>query len=93
MEEAVPNQLPSGYDEDFVSVVEVDFQCLICHLPLKEPVQTRCGHRFCKECLEEHLRRCVVGNIARMKLVIVHNVRPCFRKWRKHIKRTETHES
>ena len=72
MEEAVPNQLPSGYDEDFVTVVEEDFQCLICHLPLKEPVQTRCGHRFCKECLEEHMRRCVVGNIAKMKLLIVH---------------------
>ena len=72
MEEAVPNQLPSGYDEDFVTVVEEDFQCLICHLPLKEPVQTRCGHRFCKECLEEHLRRCVVDNMTRMKLLIVH---------------------
>ncbi|KAL9954676.1 hypothetical protein ACROYT_G042239 [Oculina patagonica] len=50
-------RLPSGYDEDFVNAVEEDFQCLICHLPLKEPVQTRCGHRFCKECLEEHFTR------------------------------------
>ena len=48
---------PSGYEEDFVNTVEEDFQCLICHLPLKEPVLTRCGHRFCKECLEEHNRR------------------------------------
>ena len=93
MAEAATNQLPSGYDEDFLTVVEEDFQCLICHLPLKEPVQTRCGHRFCKECLEEHLRRCVVGNIAKMKLLIVHHVRPCFRKWRKHNKRTEARES
>ena len=52
-----PNQLPSGYDEDFVNAVEDDFQCLICYLPLKEPVLTRCGHRFCKECLGEHFRR------------------------------------
>jgi len=40
-----------------VNAAEDDFQCLICHLPLKEPVLTRCGHRFCKECLEEHFRR------------------------------------
>ncbi|KAM7436802.1 hypothetical protein ABFA07_013447 [Porites harrisoni] len=50
-------QLPSGYDEDFVYEVEDDCLCLICHLPLKEPALTRCGHRFCKVCLEEHLKR------------------------------------
>ena len=58
MAEASGRHSPSGYDEDFVSEVEDDFQCLICHLPLKDPVQTRCGHRFCKECLEEHFRWC-----------------------------------
>ena len=52
-----PLQLPSGYDEEFVNEVEDDFLCLICQLPLKEPVQTRCGHRFCNACLEEHFRR------------------------------------
>ncbi|XP_078355890.1 TNF receptor-associated factor 4-like [Oculina patagonica] len=51
------NWPPSGYDEDFVNAVEEDCQCLICHLPLKEPVLTRCGHRFCKECLEVYFRR------------------------------------
>jgi len=50
-------RLPSGHDEEFMSEVEDDFHCLICQLPLKEPVLTRCGHRFCKECLKEHLRR------------------------------------
>ncbi|XP_027056332.1 TNF receptor-associated factor 6-like [Pocillopora damicornis] len=48
---------PAGYDEDFVEAVDEDLQCLICHLPLKEPIQTRCGHRFCKDCLEEYIRR------------------------------------
>ena len=37
---------PSGHDEDFVEAVEEDFQVL-----------TRCGHRYCKECLDEHIGR------------------------------------
>ena len=52
-------QLPLGYDEEFVQEVEDDLVCLICHFPLRAPVQTRCGHRFCNACLEEHLRRYV----------------------------------
>jgi len=55
---AQTGRLPSGYDEEFESEVAEDFNCLICQLALKEPGLTRCGHRFCKECLEEHLRRC-----------------------------------
>ena len=60
MAEATRNWQPSGYYEGFVNAVEKDFQCLICCFPLKEPVITRCGHRFCKDCLEEHfiIRRC-----------------------------------
>ena len=50
-------QLPSGHDDEFLYAVEDDFMCLICHLPLKEPVLTRCGHRFCNACLEEYLLR------------------------------------
>jgi len=57
MAEAARNQLPSGYDEDFVSTVEDDLHCSICDLPFKEPLLTRCGHRFCKECLEDYFRR------------------------------------
>ena len=34
-----------------------DLHCIICSLPSKEPVLTRCGHRFCRQCLEEFLRR------------------------------------
>ena len=60
MAEALCNtQLPSGYDEEFVHEVDGDFECLICQLALKEPVQTRCGHRYCSACLAEHLRRYV----------------------------------
>lgn len=47
--------LPCGYEEDFTSPVDDDLQCLICQLPLREPVLTRCGHRFCRQCLEKHM--------------------------------------
>ena len=63
MAEASRSQLPSGFDEGFVNAVEEDLQCSICHLPLKEPVLTRCGHRFCKECVEEHFRRWDVKHV------------------------------
>ena len=53
-------RLPSGHAEDFVNAVEEDLQCSICHFPLKEPVLTRCGHRFCKEYLEEQFKRLFV---------------------------------
>ena len=57
MAEVRMNSLPSGYEYEFISTVLDDHHCLICHLPLREPVQTRCGHRFCKKCLNEAIRR------------------------------------
>ena len=57
MAEVRMNSLPSGYEYEFISTVLDDHHCLICHLPLREPVQTRCGHRFCKKCLDEAIRR------------------------------------
>ena len=55
----VPNSrsVPSGHDEQFVNQPDEDFHCIICFLPSKEPVLTRCGHRFCRQCLEEYMRR------------------------------------
>ena len=57
MAEVGKNPLPSGYEYEFISTVLDDLHCLICHLPLREPVLTRCGHRFCKNCLDEAIRR------------------------------------
>ena len=51
--------MASGFEEDFVNPVDEDFHCLVCHLPLREPVQTKCGHRFCKLCLDQHMERFV----------------------------------
>ena len=55
----VPNRrsVPSGHDEQFVVPPDEDLHCIICFLPSKEPVLTRCGHRFCRQCLEEYMRR------------------------------------
>ena len=46
-----------GYDEEFINAFEDDLQCTICHLPLKDPMLTKCGHRCCKKCLDEHFKR------------------------------------
>ena len=53
----VNRSVPSGYDEQFVNPPDEDMLCIICFLPSKEPVLTRCGHKFCRQCLEEHIRR------------------------------------
>ena len=59
-EAAINRFIPSGYDEDFVFPPDEDLHCIICQLPSKEAVLTKCGHRFCQECLEEHLRRYLI---------------------------------
>ena len=53
------SEIPCGYDEDFVNPIDEDLQCSICYVAIREPVLTRCGHRFCKECLEGHMARYV----------------------------------
>ena len=57
MAEAPANESLGGYDEEFVNEVEDDLQCAICQLPLKDPMLTKCGHRFCRQCLDEHFKR------------------------------------
>ena len=46
-----------GYDYEFTSKVREDWECLVCHLPLKDPMQiVGCGHRLCNICLESLFR-------------------------------------
>ena len=57
----LPNQVEpgsEGYDEYFDPPLEAKYKCSICLLGLREPVQTtgNCSHRFCKDCILQHIR-------------------------------------
>lgn len=57
MAEAQANLSLGGYDDNFVNKVDDDLICGICIFPVKEPVLTSCGHRFCRACLDGHFSR------------------------------------
>ena len=46
-----------GFEAYFVSDLLKRHECPICLLAMRNPVQTECGHLFCKECLEPILKR------------------------------------
>ena len=50
------NLRPEGYDECFDPPLENKYECPICLLGLREPVQTICGHRFCRGCILRSIR-------------------------------------
>eukprot|EP00112_Aurelia_sp_Birch-Aquarium-sp1_P021887 Seg5995.2 transcript_id=Seg5995.2/GoldUCD/mRNA.D3Y31 product="TNF receptor-associated factor 3" protein_id=Seg5995.2/GoldUCD/D3Y31 len=39
-----------GYDGNFVSPLDDHHKCPVCGFALREPMQTECGHRLCKDC-------------------------------------------
>ncbi|XP_065647117.1 TNF receptor-associated factor 6 isoform X5 [Hydra vulgaris] len=45
-----------GYDEHFDPPAPDVYECPICLLVLNAPVQTECGHRFCRGCILKVLR-------------------------------------
>ena len=48
-----------GYDFNTKHPVPKAYQCLICHLLIRGFTELKCGHSFCKLCLErwEELKR------------------------------------
>lgn len=45
-----------GYDVEFDPPLESKYECPICLMALRNAVQTPCGHRFCKNCIEKSIR-------------------------------------
>ena len=41
-----------GYDVECTRKLSAEYECGICLLILRQPVQTLCGHRFCRGCLD-----------------------------------------
>ena len=50
------NLLSKGYDEYFDPPLGNKYECSVCLLGLREPVQTPCGHRFCRGCILRSIR-------------------------------------
>lgn len=47
-----------GFEAEFVSPLPQEYECPICQLAFRDPVQIEdCGHRFCQSCLQELKRR------------------------------------
>lgn len=57
LQAAVP---PQGYDVDFDPPLESKYECPICLMALRNAIQTPCGHRFCKNCIEKSIRYAIV---------------------------------
>ena len=45
-----------GYDFEFVPPLDPQYECPICTLGLRNPSQTKCGHRFCEVCIHIWIR-------------------------------------
>ena len=48
----------TGYEVDPIEAVGRRYECQICLLILRDPVQlSECGHRFCKLCIDNHVKK------------------------------------
>lgn len=44
-----------GYDAQFETPLPEDLTCPICMFAFREPIQTECGHQFCKTCIDRSI--------------------------------------
>ena len=42
-----------GYEANFIPSLDEKYKCPVCLTALKEPVQTKCGHRLCLSCFKQ----------------------------------------
>ena len=54
--EAETKTMP-GYEVKFVNPLLKRHECPVCLYAMRNPVQTECGHLFCRECLDPVLKR------------------------------------
>ncbi|XP_035674783.1 TNF receptor-associated factor 6-B-like [Branchiostoma floridae] len=50
-------EMTEGWDVLWDSPLESKYECPICLMGLREPVQTNCGHRFCRYCILKSIRQ------------------------------------
>ncbi|XP_069762494.1 RING finger protein 151 [Narcine bancroftii] len=83
MEKAEEQEQDSGYDiELFVNAPDPELICTVCHGVLKDPVELRCQHVFCKSCISIWLARkweCPycrkkVKGVTRSVIPMIHNM-------------------
>jgi ribosomal protein L37AE/L43A len=42
-----------GYDANFNPPLDDKYKCPVCLSALKDPIQTKCGHRLCSTCFKQ----------------------------------------
>lgn len=52
-----------GYDVEFDPPLESKYECPICLMALRNAIQTPCGHRFCKNCIEKSIRYALCNSL------------------------------
>jgi len=50
-----------GYDAQFDPELDQKYKCPVCLAALRDPVQTKCGHRFCRICLKHSRGKALYG--------------------------------
>ncbi|XP_032882369.1 TNF receptor-associated factor 3 [Amblyraja radiata] len=67
-----------GFTQRFVLTVESKYKCEHCRLPLCNPKQTECGHRFCGSCILKILRGpkpvCPLDNVALYETMVFKDI-------------------
>jgi hypothetical protein len=42
-----------GYDANFDQPLDDKYKCPVCLTALRDPIQTKCGHRLCSSCFKQ----------------------------------------
>jgi len=85
------NTAQDGYSlETFPQPLHEKFLCTICEKVLRDPVQSCCGHLFCRSCIESDIRFVTIYILDLVKIIsciacAMDPVNCCSRYWIKEI--------